>query len=194
MTEMSVLVELLAILVRDPRTVLLIALLATAAYIDLRTYRIPNWLTVGGIAAGVLFAVAQPMAGHPDWVHAAAGMGVGLAVMLPAYLVRVMGAGDVKLMATVGTFLGPEQVFAAALITFIVGGVLALLYTIASGLTGQLLVNVGSIVRYALFSVVARISPVLNLGTTQSVGRLPYGVSIACGTTAYLVMRQLGYL
>lgn len=194
MTEMSALAELLAVLVRDPRTVLLIVLLVIAAYIDLRTYRIPNWLTAGGTAAGVLFAAVQPMTGHPDWLHAAIGMGLGLAVMLPAYLLRVMGAGDVKLMAMVGTFLGPEQVFAAALVTFIVGGVLALVYMVVHGVTARLLANVGSIVRYALFSVVARMSPVVALSPTQSVGRLPYGVSIACGTAAYLVMRQLGYL
>lgn len=181
-------------LVLNPRTALLMVLLVVAACIDLRSYRIPNWLTAGGIVAAMMLSLFGPATGQPGWIATMAGMAIGFAVMLPTYLMRVMGAGDVKLMAMTGAFLGTQGVIGAVLFTLIAGGVLALLFAFTHGVAGRMFFNVGTIARSAFFSVFARINPVLGLSSTQSVGRLPYGVSIAAGTIVYLVMRQLGYL
>ena len=97
---------------------------ALAAAIDLRTRRVPNVLTVSLAVAGVLLAVAG--VGRVGPVASLLGLGVGFALMLPGHLIGGMGAGDVKLFAAVGTFLGPTGVLSAFLYTAIAGGLLAL--------------------------------------------------------------------
>jgi prepilin peptidase CpaA len=52
---------------------------------------------------------------------------VGLALMLPGHVLGATGAGDVKLMAAIGSLLGPLLVFKAVLFTLVAGGVLAVL-------------------------------------------------------------------
>ena len=96
-----------------------------AAAIDLRTWRVPNAVTVSLAAAGVLLAVAG--LGRVGPVASLLGLGVGCALMLPGHLFGGTGAGDVKLFAAVGTLLGPAGILSAFLYTAIAGGILALL-------------------------------------------------------------------
>ncbi len=77
----------------------------TAGWIDYRTRRIPNWLTVSGALMGIL---AQLFAPGPHSVRMALeGMGLALTCLLPLVLLRAMGAGDWKLMGALGAILGP---------------------------------------------------------------------------------------
>ncbi|REM34762.1 prepilin peptidase, partial [Mycobacterium tuberculosis] len=70
------------------------------------------------------------------------GLGVGFAAMVPFYVIGVMGAGDVKLMAMAGAFIGPEQTLMAVLFTFIAGGVAAMAFAIHRRRVGHMLANV----------------------------------------------------
>ncbi len=178
-SEFAALLDLLQMLVLSPRTGVLIALLLVAAASDVRTGRIPNWLVLGG----ALYALAcnSLFPGYPHdagLVFALEGLGVGLAVLLPLYLLRAMGAGDVKLMAMAGAFLGPWGAVAAVLGTLLAGGVLALAFALRAGQLAHMLLNVGA----------------LALRPEASAGRMPYGVAIAAGTIGYLLLAQLGYL
>jgi prepilin peptidase CpaA len=94
-----------------------------AAAIDLRTGRIPNPLTATVAAAGLGLA-AFGLTGH-SIAGAACGAVVGFALMLPGHLLGGTGAGDVKLLAALGTWLGPGGVLMAFLYSAIAGGVLA---------------------------------------------------------------------
>jgi len=96
---------------------------ATAA-IDLRVRRVPNPMTVGIAALGLLLAVLQ--ATGVGVIGALEGCAVGLALMLPGHLIGATGAGDVKLMAAFGTLLGPGRTGTAFIYTAIAGGALAL--------------------------------------------------------------------
>ena len=94
-----------------------------ATVIDLRTRRIPNVLTAAIAAVGIGIAAAGL---NVVSVGAAAlGLVVGLALMLPGHILGATGAGDVKLMAAVGSLMGPTLVIKAVLFTLIAGGVLA---------------------------------------------------------------------
>ena len=94
-----------------------------ATVIDLRTRRIPNVLTATMAAVGIGIAAAGL---NVVSVGAAAlGLLVGLALMLPGHVLGATGAGDVKLMAAIGSLLGPLLVFKAVLFTLVAGGVLA---------------------------------------------------------------------
>jgi prepilin peptidase CpaA len=96
----------------------------TAVAVDLRSRRVPNILTLG--VAGIGLALATMHLTRITPLQAAAGLGVGLLLMLPGHLIGATGAGDVKLMAAFGTLLGPARTGVAFVYTALAGGLLAL--------------------------------------------------------------------
>lgn len=107
-----------------PSQLILLAILLATTIVDSRSRRIPNLLSLGGATVGLLLALT----GTSSVTLGASfgGLAVGLLALLPLYLLKAMGAGDVKLMAAVGSFLGPSLTLAAVLCTFIAGAVIAL--------------------------------------------------------------------
>ncbi|PYR94793.1 MAG: hypothetical protein DMF84_03960 [Acidobacteria bacterium] len=103
--------------------IVLAAGLAVAVVIDLRSRRIPNWLTGSMMVAG--FAVAVSGLGGVTPGQAALGILAGLLLMLPGHIIGATGAGDVKLMAAIGGFVGPWLALNAFLGTAVAGGVFA---------------------------------------------------------------------
>jgi prepilin peptidase CpaA len=98
---------------------------ALGAAIDLRSRRVPNWLTLGIAVVGLTLAAVR-LSGLS--VPAAfAGLALGLAVMLPGHLIGATGAGDVKLLAALGTMLGPKATVLAFIYAAIAGGALAVI-------------------------------------------------------------------
>jgi len=165
----------------------LAGLLCAATAIDLRTFRLPNWLTVGGALAGLVWSL---LPGGVSPLHALGGLGLGLVALLPLWLLRVMGAGDVKLMAMVGAFLGAPEVLMAVLLSFIAGGVVALGFAVWRRATGQMLVNVRDAVFMNAMAIAA--GQRLDFASTPSIGKFPYGVAITAGTLACIAVLHLG--
>lgn len=191
MDELGSLAELLWMLVSHPGTGALIALLVAAAVIDWRSLRIPNWLTVPGMVYGLVFNATHATTGMGGLTFAALGLATGLVLLLPLYVIRVLGAGDVKLLAAVGAFLGAAATLKAAVFVFVVGGIAAVAYAVARGATRQLAGNLRDIA----WTAAARGVPLWRPGGGNvSVGKLPYGISISAGTIAFLVARQLDFL
>ncbi len=112
-----------------------------ACVTDVRSRRIPNVLTLGGAAAALVFHAVT--AGGAGVGAATIGWLVGTAVFLPFFLLGGMGAGDVKLMAALGAWLGPAEAFAIAIYASLAGGVLALGVALATGYLRTALRNVG---------------------------------------------------
>jgi prepilin peptidase CpaA len=102
---------------------ILVALVLTAAIWDLKSRRIPNWLSLTGIISGI--ALNSFLYGFTGCKESLEGMATAFGVYFLLYLVRAMGAGDVKLMAAVGSFVGPGNWFMIFLITAVIGGVIA---------------------------------------------------------------------
>ena len=172
-----------------PCLALLTALLGAALWHDLRSRRIPNRLVLCGSLAGLLLNALIPASGglfDPAFgglglLTALAGAGAGLALLLPMYLLRALGAGDVKLMAMCGAFLGPQGVLEAALLTCLAGGVLALAAALAGRRLRRVLKNtcdmlLGTLL-HSLAGGVASIAP-----PPEASGRLAYAFAIASGT------------
>ncbi len=194
-SELSAASELMAGLFTEPRTLMLLLLLLAASISDLRTRRIPNRLTFGGITLALLYGLLahhHPHSGGFFW--ALGGMALGLAMMLPLYLLHAMGGGDVKLMAMVGSFIGPEATWQAVIFIFITGGVAAISYALWHRMAGKLLRNSAEAVQLLYINVAAGIAPDARSSSAHSVGKLPYGVSIALGTLAFLVARQFTWV
>lgn len=161
---------------------------------DLRCRRIPNLLIWRGIAVALVIQFCAintqtPTLAGAQWWSGLAGMAVGLLALMPLYLLRACGAGDVKLMAMVGAFVGPATVLDAALCTLVAGGALSLVFMLCKGISAQTLGNVRFIVTDVMVRARtgggARIEP---LATTA--GRLPYAVAIVTGTFAALLLRH----
>ncbi|KWR89534.1 A24 family peptidase [Cupriavidus sp. IDO] len=148
-----------------------IAIVLTAAAIDLHRRRIPNWLTFGAwmLALPVQIAIHGAPGGTADW---ALGWLTGFGIFLPFYVLGGMAAGDVKLMAATGAWLGATMAFQIALTTFLLGGAWAIVLVLKSRQQGQLVRNIGGILRTG--------------ENGPSVGSIPYGVAIAAGTLATL--------
>ena len=180
-------------LASDPRTVVLIALLVIAAVIDYRSYRIPNWLTLGGVLFALIYRTLQDRTIASGFIDSFGGMLTGFGLMLPLYLFKALGAGDVKLMAMVGAFLGINATPYAVLYTFIVGGIAALGFAITKRALVRMVDNVRVVLQNMLVSASLGIKPDGSVGAGRSVGRLPYGVSIAIGTIGFVLARQLGF-
>lgn len=102
-------------------------LLAAACVSDLRTRRIPNALVLATAIAGIGASVASFGVLHGAG-RAFGGAGVGFALWIPFWLLRMMGAGDVKLFAAGAAWLGPSGAFEGALLAALAGGILSFVY------------------------------------------------------------------
>lgn len=177
----------------------LMGLLLVIALQDIRSHRIPNKWVLAGVVVGLALNGLLPPglgfnrvnAGGLGWLVALQGLALGLAVLLPLYWLRTMGAGDVKLMAMVGAFVGPIDILGVLLATFIAGGIMALVLVLRSGQFGQMLHNIKLILLGGMMKMSMGQLPLMN-DLPVSVGKLPYAVAIAAGTLGFLVWQRLG--
>ena len=160
-----------------------IAFVIAVAVVDLATHRIPNWLTAPAAAVGMLASVAAT--GASGALTSAAGLLVGLVAFLPFYLARGFGAGDVKAMAAIGAFVGPQGALLAAAAALVAGGFGAVLVLFSTGGYPALRAIAQRFTTWAGLSLAS--GRVLSLGppaTPTAARRFPYGLAIACGTIA----------
>lgn len=148
------------------------AMLAVAAVGDLRARRIPNKLVAILAVCGIAFSVARSPVLWGLW-QAGGGLFAGLACWLPFYMLGWLGAGDVKLYAAAGAWLGPARAVEGALIGALFGAVLALMYMLKSQGMKETAQTLG----------MAAATPEMLARTSSQVKRstLPYGVAIAFG-------------
>lgn len=173
-----------------PGQILLGILVATAAVSDIRSRRIPNWLVLAGIVAGLGWNVSA--SGLSGLGRAAAGLGLGFILYFPLYLIRARGAGDVKLLAAVGAITGPGNCFWICLLTAILGGVIAMLLLLVRGRVRRTFFNLAWIIRdLSSFRAPYKSSGELDVTTAKGL-RLPHGAMIAVGTVAFMFMVKYG--
>ena len=162
---------------------LLFVLLGIAVTTDLRFRRIPNLLLLPALSlALMLHAIDAGMAGL---VTAAGGLVLGLAMLMPLYAVGGMGAGDVKLLGVIGSFLGPGGAVVAGLATMIAGAVLGIVFLLWQRCWPAL----GS--QIAQFSsphnIAAPTPPIFQRAQSGSQkSYIPYAPAIAAGTIVAL--------
>lgn len=159
--------------------------LIVAAVIDGYKLKVPNWLTFPMILSG--WAMSAMSYGWEGLAWSLVGTAVGLALLLPLYAIGGMGAGDVKLLAGVGAWVGGTITLYAFCVSAIVGGVIALVMVLArrgwSKHYGQFLTIWNEMVTIRdpekLAAIAAERKPRMLL--------LPYGIPIAIGTIGYFV-------
>lgn len=151
------------------------ALLLAAAWSDLRSRRIPNALTMSGLAAGLLL---RGIAGPEALVEGLVGILLALVVTLPFLMLGVIGGGDVKLLMAIAGFMGPRDFLWAAAIIAIIGGMVGVVDAGRRGVLLPVLYNCGEIMKH--WVTFGRRGANRSF-TTVGALTIPYGVAIAAG-------------
>jgi prepilin peptidase CpaA len=168
-------------------TVLLALVLGAAVY-DVRYRRIPNWLTITGVLAGLALNRFLDQGRPGMFVSSLLGLAIAFGVYFVLYALRAMGAGDVKLMAAVGAIVGWPNWFGIFIVTAIVGGVMALILVAARGRVRKTLWNVGFILNELKRGRPAYMGKEeLDVKSPKALG-LPHGAVIAVGTVFFLAL------
>lgn len=153
------------------------ALAGAACWFDLRTRRIPNGLTISAAACGVV-AATLAHGGHGA-VSSGTGLLAGLAIFFPLFLLKGLGAGDVKLMGALGAWLGTSVIFSVAFYTSLAGGVFALVLIGRHRYERQAMRNLWLLLMHWR---VSGLTPLDSVTLDTSAGpKLPYALPIAAG-------------
>jgi prepilin peptidase CpaA len=156
-----------------------------ACVTDVQTRRIPNVLTFGAAAAAVV--VHTFVGGFSGLGTSVGGWLLGVALFLPFFALGGMGAGDVKLLAALGAWLGPRDIFWVAIYASMAGGVMAVVVALGSGYLRTALQNVRNLVTYWAL-VGPRPVPGMTLEESKA-PRLAYAVPIFAGTVVTVWLR-----
>ncbi|MDH4083651.1 MAG: A24 family peptidase [Nitrospira sp.] len=160
--------------------IVLALLLIAAIYTDLRRSRIPNWLTFS--AMGISLLMQTWVGGLYGALFSLAGLGVGMGLFLLPYACRAIGAGDVKLMAAIGSLVGPSGVLSVAALSVLAGGLYAL-----GAMTYQWgVVATSRKLAFATYGAVVS-GGSTGVGDLQLPFKLRYGLAIAAGTLLVLL-------
>jgi prepilin peptidase CpaA len=149
-----------------------------AGWMDWRTRRIPNWLTVPGAFAG--FSLHSWIAGWRGALMSLEGVGLALIILLPLVLLKALGAGDWKLMGGIGAILGPWMFLFVLLASVLVSGLMAVATMIWTKRVKTTLRNLAVLVR-GFFSFGLRVNPEISLDNPALL-KLPFGVAATIGT------------
>lgn len=154
----------------------------SAVVTDLRGRRIPNVLTFGSAVTALLYHL-----GWGDPLNALKGWALGLALFLPVYLLRGLGAGDVKLLAALGAWTGPVLALWTGLFAAMAGGVLSVVVALRHRYLHQLFRNLWTLLMHWRVSGVGPVDG-FTLDTSRS-PRLPYALPLLGGLVVALWLR-----
>jgi len=189
-----------AILLRFLPAGLLYCALILAVLCDFKSRKIPNKIVYFGallaialhssLPAGKGFFTSPP--GGLGFLYALSGLCIGFILFFPFYITRVMGAGDVKLVAMVGAFFGPNAVISIVLLTLLAGGVLAVVAALWNRSLIQAIRNIYQISIQQLLGSIVGTRPAIGSSYLVT-GKLPYAVAIAGGTALHLFFSNMHF-
>jgi len=159
---------------------ILLTLLMISAITDILFKKIPNWLTLPTlVAGGVIHSLIN---GAEGFFFSLQGIGAGFGLLFLFYLLGAMGAGDVKLMAAIGSFVGPKEVFMIFILATALGGIYALGLLLIKGYLWQTMKRYGNIIKVFLFTrQIVYIPP----PEREKKMKLCYAVAVALGTAVF---------
>jgi prepilin peptidase CpaA len=167
--------------------ILALAVAITAAMADVRRRLIPNRLTYPAMLAGLMLQTAVF-----GWRGLLSGLGGGLlfgGCFLMFYLVRAMGAGDVKLAFALGCIIGPGASWQVMFFTALAGALLAIVVMVFTGRIRQTVRSTLAVVGFHVMHGL-RTHPVVNLDNPGA-ARLPYGLAFAVGTLYWTISTEM---
>jgi len=158
-----------------------------AGWTDLRSRRIPNWLTVPGLLLGV--AANTVLGGWSGLRNSLLGAGLAMALLLPFWLLRSLGAGDLKFAVALGAYTGPGRLVDMLLVSVFVAGVMAMALVIYKRRFLETMRNIGHI----LISLVTFRLPGSHVTIDNPEAlTIPKGVALALTVVLYAILWKLG--
>ncbi|MFK7820144.1 MAG: prepilin peptidase [Planctomycetaceae bacterium] len=178
-----------SIIIENWHVKLVSIVLIVAAWIDGKELRVPNWITFPMVLSGLVYCTC--VGGLSGLGAGLLGMVTGLLTLLPLYAVGGMGAGDVKLMAGVGAWLGWQITLAAFCVSAVVGAIMAVCMVLHRGAFEK---------HYKQFLLI--ICEWINIKNPSELSRiaaerkptmflLPYGIPICIGSIGYFMFAGL---
>jgi prepilin peptidase CpaA len=163
--------------------------LVVAAVIDGLKLKVPNWITFPMIISGWIYsATLSSYAGWEGLMYSLAGTVVGLALLMPAYAIGGMGAGDVKLLAGVGAWVWGTNTLYAFAVSAIIGGIIAVLMVLSRRKWYKHKAQFWMIANEILTVKDPEKLAAIAAERKPSMMLLPYGIPIAIGTIAYFAV------
>lgn len=175
------------LLINNWHVKLVSVILIGAAWIDGKELKVPNWITFPMILSGLIYSTVV----GGSLSSGLLGMAMGLACLLPLYAVGGMGAGDVKLMAGIGAWLGWQITLESFAVSVVVGAIMSVLMVLFRGTWKKHYENFLTIFSewvtirnpYELSRIAAERKPTMAL--------LPYGIPICIGSIGYFLYAGL---
>ena len=168
--------------------ILAVILTGWAGWLDWRSRRIPNWLTIPALIVGLgVHAIAGGWSGAKV---ALAGAGLPLLLLLPVVILRGLGAGDWKLMGALGAVLGWAQILLVLLATIVLAGLFALVQLVRQRRVAATLANLWELVQ-GFFAFGLTPHPTMNLDNPGATS-VPFGVAAAVATVLCYGVLALG--
>ena len=152
-------------------------------YSDLRYRKIYNIVLLPALV--LAFVYTMYTMGINGILFSIKGATLGLSLLLIPFMLGGMGAGDVKLLAVIGAWQGPQFVWFCFLCTAIIGGIIAMVVLVRSGRLLQTL----KMILFTFIPGTPRINSFGTLATAKSGEAFPYAVAIAAGTFATYLLR-----
>jgi prepilin peptidase CpaA len=166
----------------EPIFFYLAAVSAAASISDIRSFKIPNWLTYSALAVGISYFTLTK--GYEGFIFSLAGAAAGISLLIIPYIIGGTGAGDVKLMGAVGSILGAHGIFMVFILSCILGGAYALFLLASKGLLLSTFRRYGRILWcFIITQKFIYIPPTIK----EKSLKIRFGLAIALGTGSYLV-------
>lgn len=157
----------------------------TAGITDLRSRKIPNWLTYPAVPIAIL--LHWMIAGNHAALLSLGGTAVGLAVLLPSVLIGGLGGGDWKLVGGLGAFFEPRRLAPVLILTLMINGLIALALVLWKKRVGQTARNVGRIT-----ATMFKFRPPgaeLSIENPEA-EKVPFGIAAAIATLLYVAAQR----
>ncbi len=161
-------------------------ILLVASVNDLFYRKIPNWLTFSSLLIGII--LQSIFRGFEGFGYSLQGVGVGFALTFFLYLAGGLGAGDVKLMAAIGGFLGPKEIFLVFILSSMLSGIYALILLSIHGFIFQTTKRFYKIIKALIFTRQLLYIPPLS---GEKKLRIRFGIMIALGTLITELYRNI---
>ena len=172
--------------------ILLLGAVLLAAITDVRWRRIPNWLTVSTLVMGIAInaVLTYPAPTEGIW-WSLKGFALAFCLNLAMYMLRMTGAGDVKLMAAIGALVGCANFVGIFLLNALIGGVLGIVLVVVKGRVRQTLWNIGYLVgQWLQWRAPYLTREQLDVNSPKAL-TLPRAVPICLGVMLFLTMARL---
>jgi len=144
---------------------------------DLLYKKIPNWLTFSSLLFGIIFQ--SVFRGYDGFIFSLQGIGMGFVIPFIIYLAGGFGAGDVKLMAAIGSFVGPQEIFIIFIFSSLLSGIWAIILLAIHGFILHTLKRYYSILKTLFFARQLIYIPPLS---GEKKLRIRFGIMVALAT------------